>query len=309
MPRRQPVRAHRQQVHPFPAVNDVGASGQPGRGCRDGVPERLDSGFPERLEVSLGKHVADLPLVRTGQRDEHAALPDEETARLVAVGCFPGQPEPADVHGRAQAFGLQPGQLAQPREAPVGGDDQIGAQLVLLAVAPIADARDASVHLNELLNLGAENAPKSRVAFRLLVKVVEEDDLRHDHHVGKARLQPRKVHQLERPRGGVESDLAHLCVGQREQAVGQADLIEHLQRGGMHGISAEVAVQVAMELEDGDRHSSPGQKKCQEHSCGAGTDDAAAGFVAHADRLCRCRRARKSIRDNADGPARPAMSC
>ncbi len=96
----------------------------------------------------------------------------------------------------------------------------------------------------------------------------------------------------------MQRDLAHLGVGQIEQAVGQADLIQHLQRGSVHGVSAEIAVEVAMQLEERDRHASTGQQQSQEHACGAGTDDAAAGFVAHGDRLCpdagarNCRTAR-----------------
>ncbi len=103
---------------------------------------------------------------------------------------FARQPEPADVHGRAETFSLEPGQLAQPGEAPVGGDDQAAPQFVFRALVAVAHAGHPAFVGYELSYLGAENALKSRILLRLRVEIVEKGDLGHDHDVRKAGLQP-----------------------------------------------------------------------------------------------------------------------
>ncbi len=42
----------------------------------------------------------------------------------------------------------------------------------------------------------------------------------------------------------LQRDASHLFVRQRQQRLGQADLIEHVERGRVHGVAAKVAVEI-----------------------------------------------------------------
>ena len=64
---------------------------------------------------------------------------------------------------------------------------------------------------------------------------------------------------------------------QMEQAVEQAELVHDLERGGMDGVAAEVAVEVGMLFEHGDINAGAGEQQAEHHAGGAAAYDAAGG--------------------------------
>src|SRR5215472_10563637 len=71
--------------------------------------------------------------------------------------------------------------------------------------------------------------------------------------------------------------------------VGEPDLIEDLKRRGMNCVAPEFAVEIAMHLQQRDRHTSPCQQQSEHRSGGSSAGNAAPrGFNRHNRRSTRC---------------------
>ena len=74
-----------------------------------------------------------------------------------------------------------------------------------------------------------------------------------------------------------------LGVGELEEAVEEAELVEELERGGVDGVAAEVAEEVGVLFEDGDGEAGAGEQQAEHDPCRTSADDAAGGC----ERICR----------------------
>jgi len=92
------------------------------------------------------------------------------------------------------------------------------------------------------------------------------------------RLQPVELHEPPRALRRDEAHRPQLAVAELVQVVGQADAVQHLHRGGMDRVAAEVALEVRVQLEHPHAHAAPGQEQAQHHARRpAAHDDAARG--------------------------------
>ena len=90
---------------------------------------------------------------------------------------------------------------------------------------------------------------KVRILRCALREEAEKIGLRHDHHVGVARLQTSEIHQRQCALWRVQRDAAHLRVRQRMQRFGKTDLVEHVERRCVHRVTAEIAVEILVHFQ------------------------------------------------------------
>ena len=65
-------------------------------------------------------------------------------------------------------------------------------------------------------------------------------------------------------------------MGQTQEALKETQLVKHLERGGVDGVSPEVAQEVGVLLQDKDRDRGPGQEESEHHAGRPAPDHAAA---------------------------------
>src|SRR5215831_2144408 len=71
--------------------------------------------------------------------------------------------------------------------------------------------------------------------------------------------------------------MLHFLVRQLEERVQQAELVDHLERGRVDGVAAEVAQEVGVLLEHHDRDAGARQQETEHHAGGSAAGDAAGG--------------------------------
>jgi hypothetical protein len=129
---------------------------------------------------------------------------------------------------------------------------------------PVAHAADHAVFLDEVFDVGPHVEPERGIFLGLLREEGQKTRLRHPHDVREARLhQAAKIERHDRAGRGGERRAVHLDVRQFVQGVGQADLVEDFQGGGVEGVAAEVAVKGRVRFEQGHRDAAAGQQQGQ----------------------------------------------
>ena len=247
----------------------VRPSGQPRHPQRDGAAQRVEPLRPQPGVPALGQRVADLPLGAAVQQRHRAAVAEVDPRG--GIGLPPGQPEPEQVDRRRGAHRLQPGQAPQAGEAPVGPHHQQRPHLVPPVPGPVAHPADVPVGpvpvLHQGLDAGARDQPEGGAAPGLADDEVEEAHLGHESHERERRLEAADVVLRHRPRRRAHREDRHPGQGDREHAVGQPHLPEQVQRRRLQGVAPEIAVEVAVGLEQRDGDALPGQQQGQ-HGAG-----------------------------------------
>jgi hypothetical protein len=120
-----------------------------------------------------------------------------------------------------------------------------------------------AVLLDQLLHTRVQAQTEGGQARRLVGHEVEKTALGHQRDIGKACAQVAEVgHRLHPGRAG-EAHRPDLAVRQLEEPVRQAQLVQQLERGRMDGVAAEIAVEVAVRLQQGDGHAATCQQEGQ----------------------------------------------
>jgi len=116
---------------------------------------------------------------------------------------------------------------------------------------------------------------------------VEEVPLRHEGDVFGDGGEVGEVGHYELAVADGDGHPADFGVGELEEAVEEAELVEELQGGGVDGVAAEVAEEVGVFFEDGDGDARAGEEEAEHDAGGASADDADgrlhAGKVAEFD--------------------------
>ena len=73
----------------------------------------------------------------------------------------------------------------------------------------------------------------------------------------------------------VEASAVEPVLRQGGEALAQPEFVEQVQGRDVHGVTPEVAEEVAVLLQDGDRHPRSGEQQTQEHAGGPTSDDRA----------------------------------
>jgi len=136
------------------------------------------------------------------------------------------------------------------------------------------------------------------ILARLAAHEAEEVPLRHERHELAARRQDREIGPWRQLAQELEIDVVLARVRHREQPVQRAELVDQLERRGVHGVAAEVAKEVGVLLEHHHVDARPREQPAQHHPRGATSDDAAARL--HAASGCEVRassRAQQAVSD------------
>jgi hypothetical protein len=115
-----------------------------------------------------------------------------------------------------------------------------------------------------------------RVAGGLPGEEVQEVPLRHEGDEAAVCRQVPEVGDRERRVPDLGGQLRRLLVRQPQERLEQAELVDHLERGGVDRVAAEVAQEVGVLLEDQDLDAGPGQQEAEHHPGRPAAHDAAA---------------------------------
>jgi len=119
-----------------------------------------------------------------------------------------------------------------------------------------------------------------RISPALVGQEVQQPRLRHEHDVGEPGRQAAKRQDRVADAAGRQADLRELRVRQRVQRPRQPHAVEQLQRRGVDRVAAEVAVEVAVRLQQCHVHPLPRQQQGEEHAARPAADHTAARFGA-----------------------------
>jgi hypothetical protein len=185
--------------------------------------------------------------------------------------------------GTANSLGPQP--RLPPREGvpAVAGHGEVGPDLAGGAVrGAVPHAADPVALADQVGHLGGHAQRERRLPPARVGEQVEQVPLRRHRDVGVGDVQPAEVPERHAAAvAGREDDLLDPGVRQPGELVGQAQLVEQLQRGGVHGVAAEVAEEVGVLLQH--RHLDPGagQQQSQHHPGRAAPHDQARRVLTH----------------------------
>ena len=78
--------------------------------------------------------------------------------------------------------------------------------------------------------------------------------------------QMREVGERHACRADIAGEMIDLLVRQLEEFIDQAEFVHQLERRGMHDIAAEIAQEVGVLFENGDRDAGARQQKAEHHA-------------------------------------------
>ena len=309
MPAREAIDAHGEELDVVPVANGAGVHGPHGE-PRDLVAEGRQTAGADLVERALRNHEAALPVLTAVEHDEDAPGLDAAERLRRGVAGHLRQPEPEDVHRRAERLDAKAGCRAHRGVAAVGADDEIGANLQRTVGRRRPHADDSPIGFQEADDARAHAQREARIAPRVAGEEVEEVPLRHEGDEGTAHGQVAEVGDGDPLAADDPGQLADLRVRQRQERLEQAELVHDLERGGMDRIAAEVAQEVGVLLEHDDLHARPRQQQAEHHPGRPAARDAAARRERrHAARRRPARASSSSVRRRAlrTAAARPSL--
>jgi hypothetical protein len=159
--------------------------------------------------------------------------------------------------------------------AAIAADDEVGTDFYFLTIVAGDYAGDAVVVPPEVDHLVLEEELKAGELFCVAGEEVEEVPLGHE---GDEFAVGGDMAEVGDGEGGISEDdveLLNLLMGQLEEFLEQAQLMEDFEGGGVDGVAAEVAEEVLMLFEDGDGDALARKEIAEEDTGGATADDAA----------------------------------
>ena len=275
VPPGKPVDADGEQLHVLPAANLSHTVGGERRELRHSAPECLEAARVDRLDGSLRDDVAALPVLAAVDHDEDPA--DVEAPHgLCGIGGSPGEAEPQDVHRCAELQTMEEGLLPDHRGPAIGAHDQVRADRQWALRCGHANAHRAPRLLDQPGHLRAHPQIEGGVAARQRGEEVQEVPLRHERNELAAGRQVAKVRDGQRYVTDLRVDLVHLLVGELQEVLQHAQLVQELERRGVDRVASEVAEKVRVLFQDDDVDTRAGQQQPQHHPGRAATGDAAA---------------------------------
>ena len=241
-----------------------------------GQAVRLDG-----VEAALGDQIGALPVI--GAIDHHEQLAVPHLADQVGgIARQHRQAQPQHVERRAQVVDLQAGLVAQGGMAAISGDGHAGLDLNVTARSARQHAADAIAHLavflrDQVLGFGLHQQVKVGQLFALRGQEIQEIPLRHQGDELGGSGQPGKIADGEMLIPDLDIAGANAGVGQLEEFLQQAQLMHHLEGGGMYRVAAEIAQEVLVLFQHRDVHPGPGQQIAAHHPGRATARDQACG--------------------------------
>jgi hypothetical protein len=136
-------------------------------------------------------------------------------------------------------------------------------------------AHAPTVIQNESLDTGPHNQSERRIPLGLLDDLIEQPRLRHDRDERVRRFEMADIVQWQRLGRRVYGEDRDARQRDREYTVGQAHLPEDIQHCWLQRVASEVAIEIAVGLEQRDGDALAGQQQGQ-HGAGRPAADYAA---------------------------------
>src|ERR1700693_5166538 len=119
---------------------------------------------------------------------------------------------------------------------------------------------------------------KFRIGFPLFSEEIQKIPLRHERDEFAVGGKMRKVGDRDGKVFNERANFTELLMRALEEFVEKAELVHEFQGGGMNGVAAKIAEKIGVLFEDEDFDTSAGEKKTQNHACGAPANDTASGL-------------------------------
>ena len=94
-------------------------------------------------------------------------------------------------------------------------------------------------------------------------------------------MQPTEVDQCHLPTVHIDAQVVYPALRHRGELIPQSEVVDQSQCAGMHCVTAEVAQEVGVLLQQGHLNPGPGQQQTQHHACRAAADDRARRVLRH----------------------------
>jgi len=184
----------------------------------------------------------------------------EAAEGLARVGPLAREAKPEHVHRRAEGHGLEPRPAAHERVATVGGG-QSGRDPPEAVGGAVANAGYAAGLLKNVDHLGAHAQVEVRQLPRRIGQKVEEIPLGDEGDVGVGNREVLEVGQADHSLVDHRSQLRDTLLGHLREPSAQTKLVEHVERGGMDRVAAEVAEEVIVLFEHEDLDAGAGEEE------------------------------------------------
>ena len=288
IPLREPVGTNGQDGNIPPVRELVHAVVSPGDEFSDGPLQGFQTSRPDVAIAVFEDGIAELPIGIPILKDEQVSLPNaERRAGINWVVRSSWQPEPQHIHRWLGYLRFQLGEAAQPRETAVCPNREVGVYLVPVPIrGSIANAPDATVLFDQLLNVGSHPELKVGIVFCFGGDEVQEIDLWNQRDIWVRCFEAAQVNQQERFFRRLDAEAVDFRMAQTQQTVGQANRIQYLHDRRMEGIAAKITIKIEVAFKQRDRHVLTCQQE-GEHGSGRTTpNDTAPGFVRAVDVMC-----------------------
>src|SRR5215469_10378767 len=187
-----------------------------------------------------------------------------------------GQAKPEDIHWRGGLDRFKASEPADEGKAPIGTNRQFGTKLVFHAiVAEIAYADDRSVFLYQALHLGVHHQFELWILRGLASDEFQKANLGNHRNVGKARFEAAEIEGTKRTVRKLKRGAGDFAVGNLQQFLRQANLVEDFQDGGMNRVAAKIPVEILVHFQQSHRNASARQEKSKHGAGGSTAHDAA----------------------------------
>ncbi len=247
------------------------------------------------LEIGEGVFADDvrgLEVVVAVDEDHHAA--EVEVAEGVfGVFGLAGEAEPEDVDGNAVVDDGEMGGGDGGGVAAVAAYGEVGGDVDGTVWSFGANAGDGwavrAIGVEKIGGFVLHEEVEVRVLASFAGEEVEEIPLGHKGDESGVGGKVGEVGQGKGLAANGHGEGVDLRVGDLEEAVEEAQLVEDFEGGGVNGVAAEVAKEVLVFFEDGDGETGAGEEKAEHDAGGAAADDA--GGLGHGlgswGRACR----------------------
>jgi hypothetical protein len=276
IPALEPVDRDLEQTDLVPARKPVDPVRKCGHQLRNFRPQCRKPSAPGLLDRALEDHDATLPIIAMIHQDDGTPRFDASRGPVRIIG-FLRQPEPQRVHRRVELLDREPGARANGRMATVASHGEIGPHLDHAVRRIGAHADDPARPVDELSRLGLHPQMKRRIIPTLFGEKIQEVPLRHQCEEFGPGRQIAKVREGIFPTAETLGDDRLLLVRQVQEHIQQAELEHHLHGGGMNGVAAKIAQEIAMLLEDDNVDAGAREQETEHEPARPASNDAATG--------------------------------
>ena len=273
------VELHGQEFDLVPGGKFVDAIGEKrGKACDGGV-EGGKAGWLDGGEGVLGDDEAALEVVGAVDEDEAGAEVEVERC-VVGVGVPATKAKPENVDGSATVDDVQVSGGAAEGVAPVTADGEGGVDFDEAAGCVGADPGDDGAlardgRFEEAGHFVLEEKMERGQGGGMRCEEVEEVPLGHESDKGCGGFEVGEVCEGELGAADEEAEAVDLLMGDAQELVEEAKLVEDVEGRGVDSIATEVAEEVLVLFEDGDVDSDAGEEEAEDDAGGASADDAA----------------------------------